>query len=51
MFCELECESNKYADGATVDGLFCQDAMNDVLTVAPVFIAGLPADEGEDTQP
>ncbi|MCA9146907.1 MAG: FecR domain-containing protein [Planctomycetales bacterium] len=31
-----------YADGATVEGLFFQDALDDKHFVDPVFIAGLP---------
>ena len=31
-----------YAEGATVDGLFFQDALDDQHYVDPVFIAGLP---------
>lgn len=33
-----------YAEGAPVDGLFFQDAMNDEDVVDPTFIAGLPAE-------
>ncbi|EMI22942.1 FecR protein domain protein [Rhodopirellula maiorica SM1] len=40
-----------YTDGAAVDGLFFQDAMNDDHVVDPVFIAGLPTDEIEETRP
>ena len=40
-----------YADGAAVDGLFFQDALDDDSVVDPVFIAGLPSDESEATQP
>ncbi|WP_442508597.1 FecR domain-containing protein [Novipirellula sp. SH528] len=39
-----------YADGTAVDGLFFQDAMDDLHIVDPVFIAGLPSDEVEDTK-
>ncbi len=32
-----------YADGATVEGLFIQDALDDENFVDPVFVGGLPA--------
>lgn len=39
-----------YPDGAAVDGLFFQDALDDQHVVDPVFIAGLPFDEFQDSQ-
>ncbi|QEG43116.1 FecR family protein [Roseimaritima ulvae] len=39
-----------YQDGAAVDGLFFQDALDDRHVVDPVFIAGLPWDQIDGEQ-
>lgn len=42
-----------YAEGAECDGLFFQDAADDIATIDPTFIAGLPAlsDEAGEAAP
>ncbi len=39
-----------YKDGESVEGLFFQDALDDKHNVDPVFIAGLPSVDAQDTQ-